>query len=153
MNVPQVTKCDDPSNTLSFKILSARYFEHDHSSVWVVEMLVGNLDRDVKGWAFLERDFIELRFERYPAMEPPGFISGKYFSYGIDDSSLEDILDHPSEYGIQWIESNIRQFLRNCTFCVRALADTESKLFFQEAESYRYKKEKIPITGVRRSTS
>lgn len=132
------------------KILQASVYEHDHMPVWIVKLAVGKGQREVDGWAFVEPQNMELRFESYPEMAPPGFLSGRYLSKGVDESSLALLFDSPCEEDVAHMESCIRRFIEKCKFCVRTLTDISTETRWQEAASYRYGCATIPIERARR---
>jgi len=130
------------------KILQASVYEHDHIPVWIIKLTVGKGQREVDGWVFAEPQNMELRFESYPEMAPPGFLSGRYLSQGVDESSLTLLFDSPCEEDVAHMESNIINFINKSNFCVRTLTDIEAKTCRREATSYRYGCATIPIKSI-----
>ncbi len=130
---------------LWIKILQASVYEHNDLSVWIVKLTVGKGQREVDGWVFVEPKNLEFRFESYPVMAPPGFLSGRYLSQGVDESSLALLFDSPREEDVTHIESYIRRFIDKSKFCVRTLTDITTETSRQEATSYRYGCATIPI--------
>lgn len=129
----------------SFKILQAQAFNHEEDYPWVVELLVGRGLKEVHGWVFLDRHHVELRFERFPAMQPPGFLSGAYLSQGVEDSSLALLYQDPSEADINYMEAAVRDFIGKCRFCVRSIMDVATGTPSIQATAYRYGCATIPI--------
>jgi hypothetical protein len=132
------------------KILRASVHEHDHIPVWIIKLTVGKGQSEVDGWVFAEPQNMELRFETYPEMAPPGFLSGRYLSQDVNESSLALLFDSPCEEDLAHIESCIRSFINKSKFCVRTLTDITTETCRQEATSYRYGCAAIPIRKERR---
>lgn len=132
------------------KILQASVYEHDALPVWILKLTVGKGQREVDGWVFVEPKNMELRFESYPEMAPPGFLSGRYLSQDVDESSLALLFDCPCEEDVAHMASHIRNFINKSKFCVRTLTDITTATCRQEATSYRYGCATIPIRKERR---
>lgn len=127
------------------KILQASFFSHDGLPVWIVNMTVGKRQCEVDGWVFVDPQYMELRFESYPSIAPPGFLSGEYLSQDIEESSLALLFDNPRQVDVADIEKDIRAFIGKCVFCVKTLTDIATATCWQEATSYRYGCATIPI--------
>lgn len=127
------------------KIIQASFYRHENIPVWLVKLAVGKGQKEVEGWIFFEPDFMEIRFERHLSMEPPGFLSGRYLTQGVSDSSLALLYDSPCKEDLAYIESYIKKFIEKCKFCVRTLMDISTATYWQEAISYRYGISTIPI--------
>jgi hypothetical protein len=127
------------------KILQASFYSHYDRPVWIVELSVGKGQQEVDGWVFVEPDYMEIRFESHPSMAPPGFLSGKHLSQGINESSLALLFENPCEEDVASMESNIRRFIDGCIFCVRTLTDVANETCRHEATSYRCGCATIPI--------
>lgn len=142
-----VNRCDLLAVAESaFKILQAHAFDHQGDYVWAVELTVGRALKEVSGWAFVDRHTIEVRFERQPSMQPPGFLSGSYLSLGVEESTLAQLFDRPSEADISHLEALVRDFVGKCRFCVRSVTDVASGASLKQATAYRYGCATIPIT-------
>lgn len=120
-------------------VLQASIYNHNNLPVWIVKLAVGKGQKEVDGWVFIEPKIMELRFEIYPSMEPPGFLSGRYLSQSVEESSLAFLFDCPCDNDLFYIKSYIIKKINNCIFCVRTLTDITSDMSWHEAISYRHK--------------
>ena len=103
----------------TYKILSGRLFELSNGPLWVFEIAVGNGVTEIEGWAFIDPEQTELRFETIPGLESLLPVS----------SRLEDIEE---------IENSIGNFINRCWFCMRSLTSVSSKERVIVVDAYRY---------------
>lgn len=130
---------------VSFKVNQAQCYIHRGHQVWIVDLTVGAGTWETNGWAFVDPTYTELRFEQVPTMEPPGFLSGRYFRQGLDNSSLALLINRPTEDGLTELESRIKRFIDRCFFCIRSVTDIAAGVNYTSAVAYRYNTTKIPI--------
>lgn len=136
----------------SFEILEGHQYVHAGYPFWVIRLAVRTCNADVEGWAFVDPEFIELRFELEPDGEPPGFITGRYLLDAGDNNSLALLYENPSELVLIWVEESIKMFLENCLFCVKSLIDLSSGEKTSRVTSVRFKGETFPVLAGRRGT-
>lgn len=121
-----------------FEIIEAQIIGHHDISIWMVKLAVSTSIAIVKGHAFLDPQFVELRFELQPDNEPPGFFTGRYLLDAGENNSLALLYDQPSILELCWIEESIKQFLEKCIFCVSCLFDVNSGKHASRVDQFRY---------------
>jgi hypothetical protein len=78
---------------LSFSIHEVIPWINGRFCCWIVHLTIENGYVTVPGWAFIEPDYIELRFETWPAMDPPRFLNGIEPVLNFEEISLAAIAE------------------------------------------------------------
>lgn len=127
--------CD--GKPLSIRLHEASPYISEQNCYWIVNLTIDNGIVTVPGWAFVEPEYIELRFETWPAMEPPRFLSGLEPELSFEENSLAAIAE-TSEVYLDVIETAIRDLLNCCLFCVRTLIDSSDGIDRHHGMSFKY---------------
>jgi hypothetical protein len=130
--------------SLSIRILEVTTWVDGQFCYWLVNLTIENGIATVTGWAFVEPEYVELRFETWPTMEPPRFLSGIELEQSFDENSLAAIAE-TSEIYLNIIEEALKEFLRSCIFCVRSLVDLSDGIDRHQGVSFKYCSEIHPI--------
>jgi hypothetical protein len=121
---------------LSFRISEVTTYIIGEICYWLVNLTIENGYVTVPGWAFIEPDYIELRFETWPSLEPPRFLSGIEPVLSFEENSLAAIAE-TSEIYLDTIDATVKEFLKGCTFCVRSLVDSSDGVYRHSGVSFK----------------
>ena len=127
--------CD--GKPLSVRLHEASPYISEKYCYWLVNLTIENGFVTVPGWAFVEPEYVELRFETWPAMDPPRFLSGLIPVLSFEENSLAAIAE-TSEIYLDVIEAAVTEFLNGCIFCVRSLVDTSDGFDRHHGVSFKY---------------
>lgn len=116
----------------------------DCRCIWIVRLTVGNNHLSVDGWAFMEPEYTELRFETWPAMEPPRFLLGIEPALSWEENSLAAVAV-TSDVPLHAIEQHVRDYLASCLFCIRTVTDSCDSNDHHQAICYHQNGNIIPI--------
>jgi hypothetical protein len=122
----------------SFRVLGGRLIDFERGPLWMIRVAVRTSVAEVGGWAFIDPEHIELRFEMEPDGEPPGFLTGRYLLEAGYNNSLAQLFENPSVEAICWVEVSIQLFLEKCLFCVMNLLDLKTHNQIIKVIGYRY---------------
>ncbi len=133
-------RCKAASNeviSIYVDILEASASEFSGSVNWCLKLLVGTNGAEVSGWAFLSPQHIELRFETWPMMEPPAFLSGVVPKQTWEENSLNAIIAS-AEIELESLQQQLISFLDNCMFCFNPLRVAGVDMTEQPCHAFAY---------------
>jgi hypothetical protein len=124
---------------ISYRLLEGNLHFTSEAPFWVLKVAVGNGHKEVEGWAFIDHDNTELRFEIEPGLEPPN-------GNCQHNNSLALLLDCPyDDIAIAELEEGLRLFLLKCMFSVVSLSDVDTGERTSRIRAYRYAGKVIPV--------
>jgi len=135
------------ANAIQVGIKGAQVWDDEGEQQWCIELVVEANRCRVKGWAFLDPGFVELRFEKVASNAAPGFLSGVVPVIKPHENSLFE-LANCSPCQLRAIERRLHRFLEACIFSVVALREVGSGWTSKTADSYRFREKLYRLGGI-----
>lgn len=122
---------------LSVTLHEATVWDDQTQQTWAVNLTVSNFDQSVSGWAFMDEQYIELRFESVDSGAPPAFLTGIVPHIEPDNNQLYE-LAHFCPMSLHTLEARLRTFLSSCFFSTVALQDINTGIWTKKATRFNY---------------
>jgi hypothetical protein len=123
---------------LSVILHEATVWDDQAQQTWAVSLTASTAGQSAKGWAFMDAQYIELRFESVCSGDPPAFLTGVVPHIGSDNNLLYELADF-SSMSLHNLETRVRQFLSTCVFSIVALQDKTTGLWIKKATRFNFR--------------